>query len=116
MSDTRPAAAPALLPERRALCGPVTRRRVVRLWLIYAALFALGLLIAFASADPHWQAFGFGLMVPGGGFFAHADATTVHGLVHLAAGLAALGGRVRAASSQRSIRIASKAGMPIFRA
>jgi hypothetical protein len=90
MPDTSPAAVAALLPERHALCGPVTRRRLVRLALIYAAVFAAGLLLALGVSHPGWQAFGLGLMVPGGGFFAHADAGTVQGLVHFGAGLTAL--------------------------
>jgi len=90
MPDTAPAASPALLPERRALCGPITLRRLARLGLIYAAIFAAGLLLAHGVSDPHWQAFGLGLMVPGGGFFAHADASTTHGLVHLGTGLMAV--------------------------
>jgi hypothetical protein len=68
MPDTAPAASPALLSERRALCGPITLRRLARLGLIYAAIFAAGLLLAHGVSDPHWQAFGLGLMVPGGGF------------------------------------------------
>jgi hypothetical protein len=90
MPDTSPAAVPCLLPERRALCGCVTRQRLVRLASIYAAVFILGFLLAWGVSNPRWQAFGFGLMVPGGGFFAHAGIGTAHGLVHLATGLAAL--------------------------
>src|SRR3954466_3913871 len=78
MPDVSPVASPALLPERRALCGPITLRRLARLGLIYAAIFAAGLLLAHSVSDPHWQAFGFGLVVPGGGFFAHADVSTMH--------------------------------------
>ena len=89
MLDTSAAAVPAPLPERRALCGPITLRRLARLGLIYAAIFAAGLFLALGVSNPHWQAFGFGMMVPGGGFFAHADGT-VHGLVHFGAGLMAL--------------------------
>ena len=80
----------ALLPERRSLFGPVTRRRLIRLALIYAAILAAGLLLVHGSS-PHAQALGLGLMLPGGGFFAHAGLGTAHGLVHLAIGLMAVG-------------------------
>ena len=40
---------------------------------------------------PHAQALGLGLMLPGGGFLAHAGLGTAHGLVHLAIGLMAVG-------------------------
>src|SRR5215217_4642445 len=94
MHDAPSVASPALLPERSALCGPITLRRLVRLGLIYAAIFAAGLLLAYGASDPHWQAFGCGLMVPGGGFFAHVEAGTTHGLilglVHLGIGLLAV--------------------------
>jgi hypothetical protein len=86
MPDASPAAAAALLPERRTLCGPVTRRRLARLALIYAAVLALGLLLAFGATSPQWQAFGLGLALPGGGFFAHADVHSMHGIVHLGLG------------------------------
>jgi Linalool dehydratase/isomerase len=91
MQDASPVASPALLPERRALCGPITRRRLARLGLIYAVVFAAGLLLAYSVSDPHWQAFGLGLTVPGGGFFAHADTNTTQGLVHLGTALLAVG-------------------------
>src|SRR5262245_49028248 len=89
MLDPTPRAVTALLPDRRALCGPVTRARLARLAAIYAAVFTLGLLLAFGTSSPQLQAFGLGLMAPGGGFLAHADVVSVHGLVHLAVGLAA---------------------------
>ena len=59
--------------------------------LIYAAILAAGLLLVHGSDSPQGQAFGFGLMLPGGGFFAHAGLGTAHGLVHLAIGLMAIG-------------------------
>lgn len=90
MPETSSVAVAALLPQRRALCGPVTLRRLVRLELIYAVVFVLGLLLAYGAANPRWQAFGLGLMLPGGGFFAYADGT-MHGLVHFAAGVVAFG-------------------------
>src|SRR3954464_15505573 len=91
MQDASPVASLALLPERRALCGPITRRRLARLGLIYAVVFAAGLLLAYSVSDPHWQAFGLGLTVPGGGFFAYADTNTTQGLVHLGTALLAVG-------------------------
>ena len=78
-----------LLPERRNLCGPLTRRRIARLFLIYLALFLLGLAVARAARDPQWQAFGLGLMFPGGGFLAHADLQTWDGAAHVAVAAAA---------------------------
>src|SRR4051794_10747757 len=81
----------ALLPERRSLFGPVTRRRLIRLLLIYAAILAAGLLLVHGSGSQQGQAFGLGLMLPGGGFFAQAGLGTAHGLVHLGIGLLAIG-------------------------
>lgn len=89
MLNTSPAAVAALLPQRSALCGPVTQKRLLRLWFIYVAIFGIGFVLA-KVGNAHWQAFGLGLIVPGGGFFAHGDFTSAHGLAHLVAGLIAL--------------------------
>jgi len=71
------------LPDRHGLNGPITRRRLVRLLLIYIAFYAIGqLFFQFASTAP-WQAFGLGLMAPGGGFMAYAGIACWQGIAHL---------------------------------
>ena len=79
-----------MLPQRRFPCGPVTARRIARLWLIYLCLFSLGLALAKLSASPHWQAFGLGLLVPGGGFLAHVDGPSWQAAAHVAVFVSAL--------------------------
>jgi Linalool dehydratase/isomerase len=81
---------PCLLPERRFLCGPVTCRRIARLCLVYLGIFLLGLAIAHWAGSAGGKAFGLGLMVPGGGFLAHADAESWHGAAHFGAFIIAL--------------------------
>jgi len=78
------AVVPCLFPQRRHLCGPVTSRRILRSFLVYLALFASGLIIAELAEASSWRAFGLGLMLPGGGFLADADAQSWHGAAHLA--------------------------------
>ena len=56
------------------LFGLVTRSRVLRLIGGYSVLAGLGYAIATYAPDSRWQAFGLGLMWPGGGFWAHIDA------------------------------------------
>jgi hypothetical protein len=71
----------ALIPLRDAIDGPLSVSRQRRTLAIYAVMFVAGLALAF-SAAPAGQAFGLGLLLPGGGFS-----------VHLAGGLwGALGG------------------------
>ncbi len=82
---------PALLPPYTRLFGPVTAGRVVRLILIYLAMAATGLALAKLAPDDHWQAFGLGLVLPGGGFLAHYDLVSAFGLWHVAAALSAAG-------------------------
>ena len=79
-----------MLPQRRFPCGPVTARRIARLWLIYLCLFSLGFALAELAASPHWQAFGLGLMVPGGGFLAHVDGSSWQAAAHVAVFVSAL--------------------------
>jgi hypothetical protein len=83
------ALAPCLLPERRNLCGPVTARRIARLCFIYFVCLAVGLAIVQTAGDPRWQAFGLGLLFPGGGFLAHADLHGWHGAAHVGVAAAA---------------------------
>jgi len=71
------------LPDRHGLNGPVTTRRLVRLLLIYFAFYAIGQLFFQFASTASWQAFGLGLMVPGGGFLAHAGIACWQGIAHL---------------------------------
>ena len=50
--------------------GPVTAARQRRTWIIYFFLVGLGALPSVFSASAGWQAAGFGLWLPGGGFLA----------------------------------------------
>ena len=50
--------------------GPVTTARHRRNYLLYAVLVGAGLLPVLFDAAPAWKAFGLGLLVPGGGFYA----------------------------------------------
>lgn len=71
----------ALIPLREAIDGPLSVSRQRRTLAIYALMAVAGLALAFTAA-PAGQAFGLGLLLPGGGFS-----------VHLAGGVwAALGG------------------------
>lgn len=90
MSTQESVLGPCLLPQRRSLCGPVTWRRIARLCLICLGVFLLGLAIAQWADSARWKAFGLGLMVPGGGFLAHADAASWHGAAHYGAFIVAL--------------------------
>ncbi len=90
MSTQESVLGPCLLPQRRSLYGPVTWRRIARLCLICLGVFLLGLAIAQWADSARWRAFGLGLMVPGGGFLAHADAASWHGAAHYCAFIIAL--------------------------
>src|SRR5437773_8830072 len=76
--------APAHLPQRRNLCGPVTAARLARFYATYGALLLTGLMAQLVEST-QWKAFGLGLMIPGGGFLLHANLASAHGLIHLAA-------------------------------
>ena len=73
---------PLPLPDRRNLCGPITRRRIVRLCVLYFGIFSLGTILA-SVGSPAWQVFGLGLIVPGGGFLAFATGNW-QAIAHLA--------------------------------
>jgi hypothetical protein len=73
---------PSLFPHRLNLCGPITRRCIVRLCCIYLGIFSLGLILA-SIGSPKWQVFGLGVIFPGGGFLADA-AVSWHAAAHLA--------------------------------
>jgi hypothetical protein len=60
----------ALIPLREAIDGPLSVSRQRRTLALYAAMIAAGLALAF-SAGPAGQAFGLGLLLPGGGFSVH---------------------------------------------
>jgi hypothetical protein len=50
--------------------GPISRPRMRRAAVVYALIFALGLLPLLLQASGFWQAAGLGLVFPGGGFLA----------------------------------------------
>ena len=77
-----------LLPPRVRVFGPVTARRVMRLAAIYAVIAGIGFALAILSDNGHLQAFGLGLVLPGGGFLSHYDLASAAGLLHLMAALA----------------------------
>ncbi|HZR36593.1 MAG TPA: hypothetical protein VFA75_14570 [Nevskia sp.] len=60
----------ALIPLREAIDGPLSVSRQRRTLALYAAMVAIGLVLAFGAA-PAGQAFGLGLLLPGGGFSLH---------------------------------------------
>ncbi len=74
----------AFFPERLSFCGPITAKRIGRLLFIYVALLSVGFYLASVDVQTHWQTFGLGLMLPGGGFLAHADLSSWRGLIHIA--------------------------------
>jgi hypothetical protein len=59
---------PPLLPPDPPQYGPITRRLLVRTWLILALMFGIGSALALASDDPAVRAAGLSLVFPGGGF------------------------------------------------
>lgn len=63
--------------------GPKTRLRLARLVLIYAGLYATGLLFAQFAVAPGWRAFGLGLMLPGGGFLAYTSGDPWFSALHI---------------------------------
>jgi hypothetical protein len=81
---------PAFFSETRGICGPITARYILRFFSIYLLVCATGFaLTQFVQTAP-LQIFGLGLMLPGGGFLAHADLTSISGQVHLIAALAGM--------------------------
>jgi Linalool dehydratase/isomerase len=55
------------LPELKAPLGPVTRRVQTRALVIYLLVAAFGVGLAFLGESPRLQAFGLGIIIPGGG-------------------------------------------------
>jgi hypothetical protein len=79
---------PLSFPNRPNLCGPITRRRIVRLCCIYLSIFSLGLVLI-SIGGPKWQVFGLGVIFPGAGFLAFVTADW-HAVAHLAMSAVAL--------------------------
>ena len=73
----------ALIPERLDTEGPVTSARLQRTRRAYLALAGLGLVLAWLAASPGVQAFGLGLVVPGGGFLLFAAGGVMTFLAHV---------------------------------
>lgn len=78
-----------LLPAKTRLLGAKTQQKIVRLCLIYSGFFALACLVLVLDNAPQWHAFAMGILVPGGGFLAHANFSNWHGLMHIAFALLA---------------------------
>lgn len=81
----------APLPPYQRLLGPITQARILRLLFIYLTLLASGSALLFLSHQQHLQILGLGMILPGGGFLAHADIGTQMGIVHIAAAITAAG-------------------------
>lgn len=77
----------ATLPPYTRLFGPVTTRKTFQLLKRYLLLIAVGSVLLLVAPQNALQIFGLGLMVPGGGFLAHADICTGSGIGHIAAWL-----------------------------
>lgn len=81
----------ALLPAVERPWGPATTRKLARLLGLYLGLVALGSVLLLQTPQDAWQIFGLGLLLPGGGFLAHADVCTSSGIGHGLAALLSLG-------------------------
>lgn len=79
------------LPPYQRLLGPITQGKFVRLLLIYLSLLAAGSALIYFSPLDSLNILGLGLILPGGGFVAHADLCTQSGIGHLAAAIIAFG-------------------------
>lgn len=73
------------------LCGPVTAKRLIRLCALYLLVAGFGVLLVLFSEAVSWQIAGLGLIFPAAGFLAHADLSSLSGLVHIAMTLAGVG-------------------------
>ena len=78
----------ALMPERAAANGPITSARLRRAGLVYLALAAAGLALGWLAASPRLQAFGLGLIVPGGGFLLYPVGSFGNTVAHVGLTLA----------------------------
>lgn len=77
----------ALIPDRDTPHGPVTKRHLRRTALGYTALFLIGLAAATLASSPAVQAFGLGLVLPGGGFLLFATGSPLEVAVHVSLAL-----------------------------
>jgi hypothetical protein len=78
------------LPPYRHLFGPVTRKRLIRLFLLYLVLLGAGSALLLLTHQDQLRILGMGLILPGGGFLAHADICTASGIGHLLAAACAM--------------------------
>jgi len=78
----------ALIPDRDTPNGPITNARLRRSAVLYGALFLVGVAVAVFARSPRLEAFGLGLIVPGGGFLVYAAGGAVSIVEHV--GLAML--------------------------
>lgn len=79
---------PALFPTRRWLSGPVALRHIARAGVVYTGVALTGVALHLFAQSMAMQIFGLGLILPGGGFLAHADMTSAAGLMHIALAVA----------------------------
>jgi len=86
--EVRQAYKTALIPERDTANGPITSARLRRAGLGYLALAVAGLALAWLAASPGLQAFGLGLIVPGGGFLLYPVGSLGNTVAHVGLTLA----------------------------
>lgn len=80
----------ALYPLDIGFAGPAATRRLLRFFALYMILLSLGFALTQAPVSGAWQIFGLGLMIPGGGFLAHADIITSAGILHIFTAMAGM--------------------------
>ncbi len=80
----------ASLPPYTRIFGPVTTKKIFQLLKLYLLLVTAGSALLLVAHQAALQIFGLGLMVPGGGFLAHADICTGTGIGHIAAWLCSM--------------------------
>lgn len=78
----------SLLPNIEDFCGPVTKKRLLRLLGFYISFLVLGSALVFLTESHFLQTLGLGLMLPGGGFL--ADKSIIFALLSGVAFFAAL--------------------------
>ncbi|MEO8387663.1 MAG: hypothetical protein ABI893_01930 [Polaromonas sp.] len=81
----------ATLPPYTRIFGPVAARKIIQLLKLYLLLITVGSAFLLVARQDALQIFGLGLMVPGGGFLAHADICAGSGIGHIAAWLSSVG-------------------------
>lgn len=86
--DPQPTYKTALIPERDAADGPLTTDRLRRTGAGYLALAVAGLALACFAASPRLQAFGLGLILPGGGFLLYPTGGLASAVEHVGLTLA----------------------------